>query len=165
MKWEGRAEMAWDRGSEINTNNIGRISQAVLGSLFRLSCCLFPEACTWAKQTHLDKESSNGDRGTQCKYTSNWGGKGRKWTALKISQYSTTFSSLVKLLQWHEHLIKKSIHLNESLASLLVRYLCMSQKIHNMVRLDYLFSSLSTEGIETSLMEHKRYKWIKKTLI
>lgn len=54
-----------EKQAERNTNNSGWISPAIPESLSWLSCCLFPEACTWAKETHLDKERSNRDRGTQ----------------------------------------------------------------------------------------------------
>lgn len=57
-----------------NTNHIGWIPPAIPESLSWLSCCRFSQACTWAKETHLDGERSNGDGGTQHKYASRRGG-------------------------------------------------------------------------------------------
>lgn len=88
---------------ERNTNNSGWISPALHESLSWLSCCLFPEACTWAKETHLDKKRSNRDRGTQHKYTSSWGGaEERAGGETRQSTSSVSLPCPVMLLwQWH----------------------------------------------------------------
>ena len=82
--------------TESNTNNSGWISPAIFKGLSWLSCCLLPEACTWVKETHLDKERRNRDRGTQHKYTSSWGGGG-KGGGESRQRTSSTISALCKI--------------------------------------------------------------------